>query len=100
MRTHRQQCVQITQATRCTNNNAYTIHKQKLSRNRVLEKARNERSTSRTFVGLIVLDYRRATQSRQRVVRHQSALCEVSCEQNSRNMKIAVVKIYRTVVSP
>ena len=32
-------------------------------------------------------------------VRIQSALCEVACEQNSCGLKIAVVKIYLTVVS-
>ena len=31
-------------------------------------------------------------------VRIQSTLCEVACEQNSRGLKIAVVKIYHTVV--
>ena len=33
------------------------------------------------------------------VVRIQSALCEVACEQNSSGLKIAVVKIHRTIVS-
>ena len=47
----------------------------------------HERSTSRTFVRLIVLDYKSARQSRQRVVRILSALCEVACDENSRGLK-------------
>ena len=41
--------------------------------------------------------YKRATHSRQRVIRIQSALCKVACEQNSHGLKIAVVKICRVV---
>ena len=52
-----------------------------------------EHFTSTTFVILIVLEYKRARQSRLQSVRVQSALCEVACEQNSRVLKIAVVKI-------
>ena len=51
----------------------------KWSRNSVLE---NERSTSRTCVIPIVLDYKRARQSRRQVV-IQSALCEVACHISS-----------------
>ena len=51
-----------------------------------------ERSTLRTFVILIVLNYKRAKQSKRRVVRIQSALCEVACEQNSYGLKIFIVK--------
>ena len=46
---------------------------------------------------LIAFDYKR--QNRRRVVKIQSALCEVACAQNSRCLKIAVVKIYQKVVS-
>ena len=66
-------------------------HKQQRNRNRVLEKRKHELSTSRTLLRLFVLDYKKARQ-RRRVVRIQSALCEVECEQNSRGLKIAVVK--------
>ena len=59
----------------------------------------HERSTLRMFIRLIGLDYKRARQSRQRVVAIQSTLCEVACEQNSHGLKIADVKTYRTVVS-
>ena len=40
-----------------------------------------------------MLYYKRARQSRQRVVRIQSALCNVACEQNDCGLKIAIVKI-------
>ena len=41
-----------------------------------------------------MLDYKCVIQSWQRVVRIQSALCEVACEKkNSRGLNIAVVKI-------
>ena len=55
-------------------------------------------STSRRFVRLFMLDYERARQSRRRVVRIQSTLCEVAHEENGRGLKIAVVKVYRTVI--
>ena len=74
-----------------TNNNVYIIHRQvamEFSRRR-----EHERFTSRTFVTLFVLDYKRARQSRRRVVRIQSVLCEVACEVNSRGLKIAIMKI-------
>ena len=37
----------------------------------------------------MVLDYKSAWQSRLIVVRNQSALCEVTCEQNIPGLKIA-----------
>ena len=46
-----------------------------------------------------MLDCKRARQSRQRVVRIQSALCEVACELNRRGLKMTVVKFNRTVIS-
>ena len=51
-------------------------------------------STSRTFVRLIVLDYKRARQSTRQAERIQSALCE----ENNSDLKIAVVKIDRIFV--
>ena len=56
-----------------------------------------EPSTARTFVRLIMSDYKSIRQSRRQVVRIQSALCEVACEEKSHGLKITVVKIYRTV---
>ena len=54
----------------------------------------DERFISRTFVILIVLDYKRTRQSRrQSVVRIQSFFSEVVCKENSRGLKITVVKI-------
>ena len=50
-----------------------------------------ESSASRTFVKLIVLDYRRTIQSRRESEKILSALCEVVCEQ-SRGLKISVVR--------
>ena len=46
-----------------------------------------------------MLNYKRPRQSRQRVVRIQSALSEVACEQNISGLKIAIVKVYGKVVS-
>ena len=46
-----------------------------------------------------MLVYKRAIQSRQRVVRIQSELCEVASEENNIGLKIEIVKIYRTVIS-
>ena len=46
-----------------------------------------EPSASRTFVRPIVLDNKRARQSRGQLVRIQSVLCEVACEQNGRGLK-------------
>ena len=43
--------------------------------------------------------YKKARQSRQQLVRIQTSLCEVACEQNSCSLKISIVKIYRTVAS-
>ena len=37
--------------------------------------------------------YKNARQSRQQSVRIQSVLCKVACEENSRGLKIVVVKI-------
>ena len=51
----------------------------------------HERSTSRRFVRLIVLGYKRARQSRQLVVRIQLALCEVACKENNRGLKKSFV---------
>ena len=62
-------------------------------------KRQHERSTSRTFVRLFVLDYKTARQSRRRAPRIQSVLCEVVCEENSHGLKINVAKVYRTVIS-
>ena len=59
----------------------------------------HSRSTLRTFVRLFVLNNKRARQSRRQIVRIQSNLCEVWCEENSRGLKIAVVKFYRTVLT-
>ena len=42
--------------------------------------------------------YKRTRQSRQVVVRIQSALCEVACEQNNHGLNIAVVKFYPTAI--
>ena len=78
--------------TQYTNKNEVPIE---FSRNR-----EHERFTSRTFVRLFVLDYKKARQSRRWVVvKIPSALCEVACEQNSRGLKTAIVKIYWTVAS-
>ena len=90
---HRQHGAQATMCTENTNKNRVTIAFSKIRK--------HERSTSKTFVIRILLDYKnfkRARQSRRRVVRIQSALREVACAQNSRGLKITVVKIYRTVV--
>ena len=86
------------QVCECTNNNVYT------NNNEVVIEFTNKRvhecSTSRTLDRLFVLVYKMATSSRRRVVvRIQSALCEVACEENTRALKITVVKIYRTVIS-
>ena len=51
-------------------------------------------STIRTSVRAIVSHYKRVGQSRRQVVKIQSALCEVACEQNSHGLKIAVLKLY------
>ena len=50
-------------------------------------------------VRLFVLDYKRVKQSRRRVLKIQSTLCEVAYEKHSRSLKIAVVKVYRTVIN-
>ena len=42
---------------------------------------------------------KRARRIIQRVIKIPSALCKVACEENSSGLKIAVVKICRTVVS-
>ena len=69
--------------TQYTNNNVVAIE---FSKNR-----NPERSTSRILFRLITCAYIKARESRQRaVVRIQSALCEVACEEYSRGLKIAV----------
>ena len=72
--------------TQYTNKNEVAIE---LSRKR-----EHERYTSKTFVRLFVFDYKRAKQSRRLVVKVQSALCKVACEQKSHGLKIAVIRIY------
>ena len=75
----------------CTDNNVYT------NNNVVAKNSREfERSTSRTFMRLNTYAYKEAIQSTQRVV---VRIWSVLCEQNSRDFKIAVVKVYQTVVS-
>ena len=83
----RQRTQQEAMCTQYTNKNEVAIE--------LLRKRKHECSTSRTFVRLFLLDYKRAKQSKRRVVRIQSTLCEVTCEENSRGLTIAVVKIYR-----
>ena len=58
----------------------------------------HELSVLRTFVKLIMFDYKRARQSRRQSVRIQSALCEVACEKNSCGLKILAIHIYGTSV--
>ena len=76
--------------TQNTNNNVVAIE---FSRRR-----KPESSTSKTFIRLITCAYKRTRQSRQLVVRIQSALCEVAYEQNNHGLNIAVVKIYPTAI--
>ena len=52
------------------------------------------------FARLFVLDVKKARQSRQRVVRILSALCEVACEENCHGSETDIVKICQTVVGP
>ena len=80
------------QVCECINNYVYTIHRQHgaqatmctqyANKNEVaiefLRRQEHEHSTSITFVALILLDYKRARQSRRVVVKIQSALCEVA----------------------
>ena len=76
------------------------IHKQQVVAIVFSRRRERECSASRTFVRLIVLNYKRARQSRLKtVVRIQSALCEVACKENSNSLKVVVVKINRTIVS-
>ena len=73
--------------TQSTNKNVIVIE---FSRRRTFEL-----STLSNFIRVIAFAYKRARQSKQRVVRIQSALCE----ENSCGLKIAFAKIYRKVVS-
>ena len=75
--------------TKFANNNAVAVE---FSRKR-----EHQYFISRTFVRLIVLNYKRARQDRRQSVRMQSTLCEVACEENSCGLKIFFVKSYRTV---
>ena len=70
--------------TQHTGNYVYTVYKQQCGHDGVLEKTK-----TRTFY---------FKNARQIVVRIQSPLCEVACEQYSPGLKSAIVKIYRTVV--
>ena len=56
-----------------------------------LIKKAKKKFTSITFVRLFAMRYKRARQYRRRVVKIQSTLCEVACEQNSCGFKISVV---------
>ena len=80
--------------TQYTGNNVETVRKEQYGPDGVLEKAR-----TRKFIRMFVQDYKRTRQSRRRVVSIQSAMCEVASEGNGRGLKIAVVKMYRTVNS-